>query len=368
MGVNDLKAIESAMTEAFGRFNDRLSTMNRQVLELAQKNYGGPFRSSGEGDELRSALEHSDQLKAMVRGELRGSARMVLPPGAISTKTTILGPSTPGSGALQEPDRASGIVGPAMRRMTVRALLPNVPTSAGATSYTRMSTFTNNAAPQGANSSPYEKEGAVKVESGMTFELVTSDVATIAHWVPVSNQVLNDMAALEQHIRTWLIYGLAMVEEDQLLNGSGTAGNLEGLITAAQTYNRGASNDTRADTLRKAITQLLLADHVCTGIVLNPADDESLDLLKDTTGQYLQVKLNGRAWTVPIIATNSIAAGSWLAGDFEAALVRDRQGATIEISNSHSDFFVRNLLAIRAELREALEIHRPNGFVTGTFA
>jgi HK97 family phage major capsid protein len=125
------------------------------------------------------------------------------------------------------------------------------------------------------------------------------------------------------------------------------------------------------DVLRKAITQLQLAYHVPTGIVLHPTDWEGIELQKNTLGDYLEVTLtdaNGNpvAWRCPVVPTVAIAAGTFLVGDFQSALVRDRQLATVEISNSHSDFFARNLLAIRAEQREGLEIHRPAGFVTGS--
>lgn len=357
----ELKALDDAIQGAFGRLSGRMQELEQRLVAGRAPHFGG----SGD-DSITKALETSEQLKAMQRGELRGGCRIVLPADAISTKT-ITGPTTPGAGALQDPDRATGIVGAAMRRLTVRALLPSLPTTAGATQYTRQSVFTSGAQIQGEDSSPFEKEGAIKGETGMTFELVTSDVVTVATWIPASVQVLNDLPALEQHIRTWLTFALGLEEEDEILNGSGASGHLEGLVTAATAFNRGATGDTRADVLRKAVTQLQLADHVATGFLLNPSDAEGLDLLKDTTGQYLKVMIGDRAWNVPVISTNSIASGSWLAGDFMSAQVRDRQGVTIEISNSHEDFFTRNLLAIRAELREGLEIHRPLGFVTGDF-
>jgi HK97 family phage major capsid protein len=363
-----LRALEKAMKGAFDAFGARVKGLEALVLDLQQKRAlgGAPIGGGSTANaSLTKALAENDQLRAMARGELRGQVRIVLPGGVMNT--AITGPVAPGSGPLQDPDRASGIVAPAMRRMTVRALLPSLETTAGATQYTRQSAFTNNAEAQGAGSSPEEREGQVKGESAMTFELVTVPVVTIAHWIPASSQVLSDVPALQQHINTWLAYGLALIEEDELLNGAGGNVHIEGLIGASTAFNRSGSGETRADTLRKAITQLQLADHVIGGFVLNPTDAEALDLLKDTTGQYLRVVVDGRAWNVPVISTNAIAAGTWLAGDFSGALLRPRQGVTIEVSNSHSDFFVRNLIAIRAELREALEIHRPLGFVTGTF-
>jgi hypothetical protein len=43
-----------------------------------------------------------------------------------------------------------------------------------------------------------------------------------------------------------------------------------------------------------------------------------------------------------------------------------RQPLAVEISTEHSDYFARNLVAIRAELRAALVVMRPGAFVKGS--
>lgn len=365
-----IEAHEKAIRDALAKMGD-VAELKARILELEQKGALRPGAlgvGSNQSDALRQALEKSEQvsqLQSMAKRRFKGDTVIELPAAALETKTAILGPVTAGAAALQIPDRASGFIPAATRRLTVRALLQSLPTEAGATQFTRENVFTNNAAVQGAGSSPQELEGQIKAESGITFTLVTAPVVTIAHWLPASEQVLSDVPGLAQFIDTRLVYGLALEEEDFLLNGS--AGIADGLLDAAAAFNRSATADTRADQLRRAITQLLLADHVCNGIVVNPVDDEALDLEKDSQGRYLAVKVNGRAWQVPIVSTNAIGAGSWLAGDFTGALVRDRQEATVQVSNSHEDYFKRNLVAIRAEKRLALEIHRPSAFVTGAF-
>ena len=44
-----------------------------------------------------------------------------------------------------------------------------------------------------------------------------------------------------------------------------------------------------------------------------------------------------------------------------------RGGLVVEVSASHADYWIRNLLAVRAEVRAALAVFRPAGFglVTG---
>jgi HK97 family phage major capsid protein len=63
-----------------------------------------------------------------------------------------------------------------------------------------------------------------------------------------------------------------------------------------------------------------------------------------------------------------MTAGTALVGAFKtAAQIFRKGGVRVEASNSHADFFVKNLVAIRAEERLALAVYRPAAFgeVTG---
>ena len=66
--------------------------------------------------------------------------------------------------------------------------------------------------------------------------------------------------------------------------------------------------------------------------------------------------------------TSGIEAGVALVGAFRSASQVFRKGGIrIAVSNSHEDYFIKNLVAVRAELREALAVYRPAAFgeVTG---
>ena len=65
--------------------------------------------------------------------------------------------------------------------------------------------------------------------------------------------------------------------------------------------------------------------------------------------------------------TPAIAAGTALIGAFGSqAQVFERGGTRVEASNSHQDFFIKNLVAIRAERRLGLAVYRPSAFITLT--
>jgi hypothetical protein len=52
-----------------------------------------------------------------------------------------------------------------------------------------------------------------------------------------------------------------------------------------------------------------------------------------------------------------------MVGDFRVATLWDRQSTQIYVTDSHSDFFIRNLIAILAELRAAFGVKRPAALV-----
>jgi HK97 family phage major capsid protein len=364
----ELKTLLEAYGKTFKEFSEKMAggmgDLKARMLELEQK--GGPRPVSGADANLMGDIlsKVRDSLSGMRKNA--GGINFELPAASISRKSAILGPVTAGDAALQYADGSSGLVLPAMRRMTIRGLMPVVPTEEGSTKYTRLLTSTDGAAAQGSAQSPDSKEGQILGESGMTFELVNAPIATIGTWIPASEQVLGDMGGLQRYIEILLSYFLNLEEERELLNGAGGV-EISGLLAAASTFNRTTTADTRGDQIRRAITQLFLADVVANGIVINPQDEEALDLEKDSQGRYMLVQVNGRAWGIPVVSTNAMTLGSFLAGDFNAAVIRERQQIQIAISNSHSDFFTRKLVAIRADLREALEIWRPSAFVKGTF-
>jgi hypothetical protein len=73
---------------------------------------------------------------------------------------------------------------------------------------------------------------------------------------------------------------------------------------------------------------------------------------------------------MPVISTTYLAAGTMLTGDFARwSRLMYRLGLGIKISDSHSDWFIKGILAIRAEMRVALYAPRGAAFckITGTF-
>lgn len=320
-------------------------------------------RRRDQGDTPRTAGERfvEDEGFKSFASQTRPRGRAIVDVKDITSLTTDAAGSV---GAAIQSDRRGMQVELPQRRMTVRALLAQGNTNSNLIEYEREKVFTNSAAPVA--------EGAVKPQSELQFEDATAPVRTIAHWMRASVQVLADVPALRSIIDQRLRYGLAYVEEQQLLNGSGTGQNLTGLVTAATVYAAPGSltANNPVDVLRLMILQAALAEYPPNGMILNPVDWASIEMQKDGQGRYLignpQGTISPTLWGLPVVATQAMGLDKALVGAFNlAAQIFDRQDATVEVSTEDQDNFVRNKVTIRAEERLALAIYRPAAIVYG---
>jgi hypothetical protein len=219
-------------------------------------------------------------------------------------------------------------------------------------------------------------EGKTKPEGNIAYELKSVPVRTIAHLIPVSRQILADASQLRGQIDSRLIYGLSLVEEEQVLYGDGTGENILGIMAniACQSYNwsQGKVGDTVIDAIRRAMTLARIAEYPVDGVVVHPTDWEEIELTKDSESRYIWISVNDggqpRLWRVPVVDTTAIRVGEFLVGAFKmGATLYDREQSMIRVSDSHKDFFGKNLLALLAEERAALATFRPEAFVKGAF-
>ena len=349
-------AIEKLTTKANETF-ERLDKLEAKLnTEIGLGSKGGK-----RADSLGEQFTKSDAWAALQAGRQK-SARIDVKAIINATQNTAQ--------PLVDDMRVPGIITLPNRRFTVRDLLPVGRTQSNAVSYTREDVFTNSAAPQYVSPA---RENVAKPESNITFTLTTAPVITVAHWIPVSRQVLEDSPMLQTYIDGRLIYGLKLEEEDELLNGLGTSGTLNGLINQATAYSRGVTGDNDIDTLRRAITQAQLSEYSVSGIVLNPEDWEAIELTKVGTSDDRYVYGNPgmvsmpTLWGKPVVATNSIPAGSFLLGAFDmGAQIWDRMDAAVEVSREDGTNFVKNMVTILAEERLALTVYRPSAFIKGS--
>ncbi|MFZ9723923.1 MAG: phage major capsid protein [Burkholderiaceae bacterium] len=359
--IESVKKLDNETKAALDKLSTKAAELTDKCLDL-ERRISDAGSTEGKSETAGELLTKSEAFQAMAAGRSK-FARVEL-------KTAIVN-ATGQNQPLVADMRVPGIVTNPNRVLTIRDLMPVGRTASNLVQFTKENVYTNNAAAQ--YSSP-NRENVTKPESGITFTLANAAVVTLAHFIPVSRQVLDDAPQLESYVNGRLLYGLKLEEEDQLLNGAGTSGSLSGLLASGNNtaYNRSATGDTRIDTLRKAITQAALSEYMADAIVINPEDWEAIELTKATDGQYIMANPMALAgpqiWGKRVVATNSIAEGTFLVGAFTmGAQVWDRMDAAVQISYEDGDNFKKNMATLLAEERLALTVYRPAAFIKGTF-
>jgi HK97 family phage major capsid protein len=356
--ISDTGEISKKLQGELTTVQEELKTAGTRLFDLEQKMSGGGL------DNPDAKKSFAEQTAIDLQKSWDGKSS-----GKVDVKSfdKVLGSTAGSAGALIQPQVNPGILMPGLRRLTIRDLLAQGRISSNSLEYVRENVFTNSAAPVA--------EGTLKPESNLTFTKQTANVKTIAHWIQASRQVMDDAPMLESYVNNRLLFGLALVEETQLLNGDGTGDNLTGLNQVATAYDAAlnATGDTRADQIAHAIFQTSESEFEASGIILNPRDWHAIALLKDAEGRYI---FGGPAafaakvmWGLPVVATKAQALGTFTVGGFDlASQVWDRMDATVEVSREDRDNFVKNMLTILCEERLALAHYRPTAIIKGAFA
>lgn len=351
--------------------------------------------AQGDADNTRARMKNlgmtvvgSEQFKSMMEPYKRSDGSFNVPERAaiksdpIKMKSLFTGGSSTSAGAFVTPEQ-SGIIEMLGRRpLTLRDVISVRRTTSDTVEYVRQTAHTNAAAPvaeattaAGATANPesgamvYPEGAGVKPEGSWAFERVSTSVKTIAEWVPVTKRALADAAQLEGLIQDELAADLAEEEENQILSGSGTGENLTGILETSGIQSQVFDTDIFTS-VRKAITKARTVGRVVpTAVALNPIDVETVDLAREngSTGKFLGAgpfTMGPRTlWSLPIIESEAVDSGVGLVGDFSKAVLWDREDASVTFSDSHADFFIRNLVAALGEERVAFGVTRPAAFV-----
>jgi HK97 family phage major capsid protein len=218
-------------------------------------------------------------------------------------------------------------------------------------------------------------EGAAKPESALTFDALTETVRKIATWLPVSEEMLADVSQIRSYIDARLRLFVDLTVEKEVLNGSGVAPHLHGILTRpglSPALALGAGENTADVVFRQAMTIMTTQFLMPDAVVLNPADWAGVVVLKDLNGVYYGPGMfsdlpSPSLWGLKVVPTTGLAQGTGLVGAFKVGgQYWKRQGIVVQASNSHADYFIKNLVAIRAETRGMLAVYRPAAFGTVT--
>jgi HK97 family phage major capsid protein len=311
----------------------------------------------------RMFIESNEYSRLRKSWSVRGSAWSS---GVVETPlwAATLTSDTASGGDMIVEDAQAGLVEKMYRPLVVADLIAQGTTDSNSISYMQEGASVNAAAAV--------QEGAAKPESTLIFTRVSDPVTKIATWIPVTDEMLEDAPATRSIIDNRLRLFVQLVEDDQILNGDGVDPNMTGIRTRAglaADVVKAAAPENNADAILKQITAISTTAFLPPdGVVINPANWQAIQLLKDSNNNYIAggpfaAPQARTLWGVRVVPTTAITAGTALVGAFQTGAQLFRKGGLrVEASNSHSDFFVKNLTAIRAEERAALAVYRPGAF------
>jgi HK97 family phage major capsid protein len=360
--VNQFKSRVQEMDDN-ERIAEAIEGMKRPVNQVAEQPTGAKEAGSF-GDMFVKSEAFQNLRSAFKSGGLTGNwtSGPVEMPNFFDAKATVTSTASP----IVAPDLQPGINPLLMRRLTVADLLAQGTTDSSVVRYVDETANTNAAAAVA--------EGDLKPESTIVFGNVDEPVRKIATFLPITDEMLEDVAQLRSYLDGRLRLFVQHEEERQLLSGSGIAPNLRGLLnrTGIQTVAKGVGASV-LDALYTAITNIRTNALVePDGIVMHPTNWAAIRTQKDGNGQYygggpFTAQFGDNVWGLRVAVTSAIPVDTALIGAFGTqAQVFRRNGLTVEASNSHADFFQRNLTAVRAEERLALAVYRPAAFHTVT--
>lgn len=202
---------------------------------------------------------------------------------------------------------------------------------------------------------------------------VTVSLEKVAAYIKESDEFIDDYGFLASAINGRLVYELNLVRQAKVIAGLlGTSGIQTIGATTAVTRTAVDIADEIANAIADTMTY---SGRPANAIVMTPDIWKLLRIGKNADkdyygGGYFAALHGENIWNLPIVLSNQLTANHIVVGAFDtcASLVTKAEGVTVEATNTDQDDFIKNLMTIRAEVREKLAVRRPAGFVDITVA
>ena len=286
------------------------------------------------------------------------------------TKTLITGSSDTSAGAFVVADRQGDMVDLPRRPLTMADLVTVGDTNSDLVEYVEQTGRTNNAAETAEAGATGDGSGAAP-ESAAAFAVKNTPVQDITHYIPATRNAISDAGQMQTIINAEVVDGVRERLDTQLASGNGTAPNLRGVYNTAGILTRALGVDSRSDAVHKAITDIRLQFFEPEIIGLHPNDAQDIFLEKDANGAYIfgppSAPVRASIWGLRPVINPVFTSGTPLVGSFRrGATLWVRDGVSVAVSDSHSDFFTRRMIAVLGVMRAAFAVTRPKCFSTIT--
>ena len=202
-------------------------------------------------------------------------------------------------------------------------------------------------------------EGLAKPEATIAITPKSAALDTIAHWVQITRQAMDDATYIRSLIETKLRRGLLRKVESEVAVALAAAT----LPTASV-----AAGGNLLSAIRVGVGTVQAAGYNPNAVVLNPADFAALDIAV-MGGTLNGPTMGSNFWGLRPVAVASQPAGTATVGDFATGVVWfDRGVSDVFVTDSHAAFFISNILVILAETSGKAAVPEPGALCECTVA
>ena len=356
------------------RRNDELNSIGKEVEDLQdvakaatdsqgwgkylkEPIYPTGFHGDGSGRGDRPGTK-SVGMRVTASGEFKTNSRLMkmsLPEAEFKATFTTTAGWTPEALRIDRMELSP------QRPPQVMDLMPMIPTGFNAVNYVEETTFTNTAAERA--------EAGTVAEATLVTTPRSQPVQSVDVLLPTTQEQLEDVAGAQAYIDARLSLMVFQRVDSQVLNGNGTAPNLLGVRNATGINSHPKTADESVfHAIMAGLTDVRVEGRaIPDAVIMHPTDYMNMRLLQDANGNFIMgppgMATEMRVFGYPIVEADSLPLGTAVAGDFARySAIYDRRQIDIEISDSHSDFFAKRQLALRAGVRLAAVWFRPKAF------
>lgn len=269
-----------------------------------------------------------------------------------------------------------------LREDRVRDYMPNIPVEGSSVEYWQQTDYASDGVRPNAwsgNQARFVSEGGTKPYSTMAGQAAVAPIRTLAHIFVMSEELMADSAAFARHVDVYMRGGIDEKEDVQLLKGSGSGSDLEGLLLRAgiQHFQQSVDSepgDNELDMIARAASKVKRAGYAADTLLLGIGAALTLKLVKGTTGEYLWGTESAvgtgkpRIWGLAVSDTSALDDDEGVIGAFRMSTgLLDRMSTTLRVSDSHDILFEQNMVALRYEKRLGLMVVRTKGICSLDF-
>lgn len=201
-------------------------------------------------------------------------------------------------------------------------------------------------------------EGSLKPLMDATLTEKTVTAAKVAIAAKFTEETLSDLPAFVNEVQAEMINKLGLKEEDGILNGTGSSGEIKGVASDMPAFSLTGFEVEKAnmfDAIVAGYSQIISTSEMAYRpnlILMNPLDYAQMQLAKNVNGDYLRPFRYGDELIqgLRVETTTTLEQGDFIMGDFGYLNIRDLWGLSITVGWENDDFR-KNIVTVLAEKR-----------------